>query len=128
MILSRDFGRESLYQQEAGDFQAWVEIAAYFDADALYSYVFCQVPVYDQYFVINPYVRDIMLHRSRNLRLIHPDTMYMMVRWAIVREGLGAGKITYNLSRYLRQITGINWGRFVVWLRKKDNQHSLFPN
>ncbi len=88
MLMSGDYGRESLVRPEAqkeGDFKAWIEIAAYFDADILYSYVFFNVPIKELHSAINPYVRGIMLHRTDSLitlmfvRLIHPDTMYMMV-------------------------------------------------
>ncbi len=137
MLMSGDYARESLVRlkaQKEGDFKAWFEIVAYFDADILYSYVFYNVPINELHSAINPYVRDIMLHRTHSLitlmfvRLIHPDTMYMMVRWARVREGLGAGGITYNLSRYLRQETGINWGEVGRLVKRRVSQNFLIPN
>ncbi len=137
MLMSGEYGRESLVQPEAqkeGDFKAWIEIAAYFDSDMLYSYAFYNVPIKEQHFAINPYVRDIMLHQTNFLitsmfvRLIHPDTVYMMVRWAIVREGLGAGEITYNLSQYLKHTTRINWGEVSHLVKKRDKRNIPFRN
>ena len=117
------------HMSQMADFQTWIGISAYFGSDALFEFTLCSVPAKDQCAAILPYIGDLVKEREeeggnvsecdkngliRNMiyRTLHPDTVFDLLKWTIMKDGLLEGDFRSRLSRYLKQLTGIFWHEF----------------